>query len=207
MDPPATDWRLQRRSGMAAIAVALIVAAALWLAIRCLAPPIDGMETLSVRMVFALKCCCVATLFCFVTGIEAVAHERLQSPAFDPLQGFETRRLRVNHRYLQNTLEQLVVFAVGLFGLAAYAEGGDGMRAVLATTIVWVLARFAFWIGYHKSAAMRGVGAPGMALGLLVLLYVVARIGDDIAGTIGAVVAIGAYLGIEIVLFRTTRSA
>ncbi len=206
-DPTPTDWRAQRKQGMRAIAAALLLAAALWLAIRYLAPPIAGMESLAARMIFALKCCCAATLFCFVTGIEAVAHERLQSPAFDPLQGVETRRLRVNLRYLQNTLEQLVVFAVGLFGLAAYAEGGDAMRSVLATTIVWVLARFAFWIGYHKSAAMRGLGAPGMALGLLVLLYVVARIGDDVAGTIGAVVAVAAYLAIEAVLFRTTRAA
>jgi hypothetical protein len=207
VDPSASDWRLQRRSGTLAIGLSLVVALALWLAIRYLAPPIADMETLGARMLFALKCCCVATLFCFVTGIEAVAHERLQSPAFDPLQGFETRRLRVNQRYLQNTLEQLVVFAVGLFGLAAYAEGGQAMRAVLATTVVWVLARFAFWIGYHKSAAMRGTGAPGMALGLLVLLYVVARIGDDVAGVVGAIVAVAAYLAIEAILFRTTRSA
>jgi hypothetical protein len=206
MNPAAPDWHLQRRTGIVAIALSMLLALSLWLAVCWLAPPIAGMETLAARMLFALKCCCAATLFCFVTGIEAVAHERLQSPAFDPLQGIETRRLRVNLRYLQNTLEQLVVFAVGLFGLAAYAQGGAGMRAVLATTIVWVLARFAFWIGYHKSAAMRGLGAPGMALGLLVLLYVVARIGEDIAGTAGAVVAIGAYLFVEIILFRTTRA-
>lgn len=206
MDPAVPDWRLKRRSGILAIALSMLVALALWLAIRCLAPAIPDMEALGARMVFALKCCVVATLFCFVTGIEAVAHERLQSAAFDPLQGVETRRLRVNLHYLQNTLEQLVVFAAGLFGLAAYAEGGGGMRAVLATTVVWVLARFAFWIGYHKSAAMRGLGAPGMALALLVLLYVTARIGDDVAGTIGAIIAVSAYLAIEAVLFRTTRA-
>ena len=205
--PPSSDWRLQRRSGIAAIALSTLVAVALWLAIRYLTPPIAGMEALGARMGFALKCCCAATLFTFVAGIEAVAHERLQSPAFDPLERFETRRLRINLRYLQNTLEQLVVFTVGLFGLAAYADGGSGMRAVLATTIVWVTARFAFWIGYHKSAAMRGLGAPGMALGLLVLLYVVARVGGDVAGTAGAVAAVAAYLILEIILFRTTRSA
>jgi hypothetical protein len=32
------------------------------------------------------------------------------------------------------------------------------------------LARFAFWIGYHRSAAMRGLGAPGMALSMIVLV-------------------------------------
>jgi O-antigen/teichoic acid export membrane protein len=95
-------------------------------------------------MVFTLKCSCLAVLFCLVTGVEAVAHERLSSPAFDPLSGFETRRLRVNQRYLQNTLEQILVFVAGLFGLAVYSPDGSAMRAVLATTVVWILARFAF---------------------------------------------------------------
>jgi uncharacterized MAPEG superfamily protein len=164
------------------------------------------MELLAARMLFALECCCFAVLFCLVTGIEAVAHERLQSAAFDPLAGVRTRRLQVNLRYLQNTLEQLIVFAAGLFGLAAYSPGGDSMRAVLATAIVWILSRFAFWIGYHRSAAMRGIGAPGMMIGLLVLLYVVGRMSFDMAGPAGAVAAIGAFLLIEAVLFRTTRS-
>jgi hypothetical protein len=50
-------------------------------------------------MLFTLKCCCLAVLFCLVTGVEAVTHEWLSSPAFDPLSGFKTRRLRVNRRY------------------------------------------------------------------------------------------------------------
>jgi hypothetical protein len=129
-----------------------------------------------------LKCVCLAVLFCLVTGVEAVAHERFFSPAFDPLSGFETRRLRVNQRYLQNTLEQILVFATGLFGLAAYSSDGAAMRFVLATAIVWILSRFSFWIGYHRSAAMRGLGAPAMAISMVVLLYVAGRIGFDIGG-------------------------
>lgn len=200
------DWRSQRRTGIAVIAGSAVASAVLWLGIRYFAPPVAGMEDLSARMLFTLKCCCVAVLFCLVTGIEAIAHERLQSPAFDPFEGYETKRLKVNLRYLQNTLEQLIVFVVGLFGLAAYSPGGGAMRAVLATTVVWILARFAFWIGYHNSAAMRGLGAPGVALSLLVLLYVVGHIGFDIAGWAGTVVIVAAYLLIELVLFRTTRS-
>jgi hypothetical protein len=201
------DWRDERRKGMAAIAASIALGAALWFALRYLAPPITGMEYLGARMVFALKCFCLAVLFCLVTGVEAVAHERLQSPAFDPLAGHETRRLRVNQRYLQNTLEQIVIFAAGLFGLAAYSPGGEAMRAVSATTAVWILSRFAFWIGYQRSAAMRGVGAPGVIVSLLVLIYVGARIGLEIAGGAGAAAVIVAFLAIEAVLFRTTRSA
>lgn len=199
------DWREQRKSGMVAIAVSALAGVALWFAIDRLLPPLAGMEDLSARMLVALKCCALAALFCLFGGVEAVAHERLQSAAFDPLAGHETMRLRINKQYLQNTLEQFVLFAVGLFGLAAYSETGGAMRAVIATTAVWIAFRFAFWIGYHRSAAMRGMGAPGMAVGLLVLLYVCARIGGDMAGTAGAIAVVAAFLALEAVLFWGTR--
>ena len=97
------------------------------------------------------------------------------------------------------------MFGAALFGLAAYSPDGPAIRAVLATTIVWMLARFAFWIGYHRSAAMRGLGAPGMALSMIVLLYVAARIGYDVGGFVGATIPVVAFLVIEAFLFRATR--
>src|SRR4051794_1343285 len=105
-----SDWRQQRRSGLVIIAVSAVTAACLWLAIRFLAPVIPGSTSVGDRLLFAFKWWCLAVLFCFATGIDAVAHERLQSRAFDPLIGYETRRLRINLRYLQNTLEQLIIF-------------------------------------------------------------------------------------------------
>lgn len=203
MDEP--DWKRQRQRGMVAIAASFAVSIVLWVGLYRLLPPLHGMDDIGARMLVAVKCIAAAILFALVAGVEAVAHERLQSDAFDPLAGHETRRLRVNLRYLQNTLEQSVIFAAGLFGLAAYLTSGDAMRALPATTIVWVLNRYAFWIGYHRSAAMRGLGAPSMAIGLIVLLYVVARIGNDVAGRGGAIAAIALFFAVEAVLFWKTR--
>ena len=202
---PGGDFRKQRRSGIIAIAIAMPIALLLWLAVDHFMPPLARMQAPDARMIFTLKCIGVAILFCLVSGVEAVAHERLSSPAFDPLAGFETRRLRVNQRYLQNTLEQTVVFAAALLGLAAYCPNGSAMRAVVATTVVWIVARAAFWIGYHRSAAMRGLGAPGMALSMIVLVYVTSRFGGDLAGPAGAVAPIAAFIGVEALLFWTTR--
>jgi hypothetical protein len=200
------SWKAERRAGIGAIATAGVVAASVWIAVYNYGPIVSDADGLGGRMLFALKCVAVATLFCLVAGVEAVAHERLQSPAFDPLQGHETRRLLVNLRYLQNTLEQLIVFAVALFGLAAYMTDGQSMRAVLATTVVWIGGRFAFWIGYHRSAAMRGIGAPGTLAALLALLYVVWRIGDEVAGPTGGWTLTGCFLVLEGVLFWSTRA-
>jgi hypothetical protein len=204
--PPAGfDLRKQRLATMLPIAIAFPVAIALWFAIDRLMPPLVGMETVVARLIFALKCSSVAILFCFVAGVEAVAHERLRSPAIDPLLGYETRRLRVNLRYLQNTLEQLVVFVPGLFGLAYYAADGAAMRSVAAATVVWIAARIAFWIGYHHSSASRGFGAPGMIVGMGMLLYVCARFGFEIAGWPGAITMMALFAAVEAILTWATR--
>jgi hypothetical protein len=52
---------------------------------------------------------------------------------------------------------------------------------------------------------MRGMGAPGMAMGLLVLIYVCARIGGDVGGTAGSVAVVAVFLALEAVLFWGTR--
>lgn len=191
---------------MAAIFGSAALAAAMWLAIRFLAPQLTGMDDAASRLIFASGCCLLALLFTFVPMVQAVAHERLQSAAFDPLGGAKTRRLEVNGRVLTNTGEQFLIFAPGLLGLAFYSPGGGAMRAVLATAIVWTVQRWAFWIGYHRSAALRGLGVPGMALALVVLIYVGARIGADVAGEAGAITVVAGYLALEGILFRLTRS-
>lgn len=199
------DFRKQRAAGIAYIAAGAVVAIGLWFAVTRVLPPLAGLETMGARMLFTLKCCAVAVLFSLVLGVEAVAHERLSSPAFDPLAGFETRRLLVNQRYLQNTLEQTVVFTAALFGLAAYCPTGGAMRAVVAASLVWTIARIAFWAGYHHSAAARGLGAPGMALSMILLIYVGARFGGELFGLPGAIAPVVLFLLIEALLFWTTR--
>ena len=201
----AEDFRVQRRKGMAAIAVSLVVLVGLWFVLAKAVPPLAAMDSFEARMAFTLKGLAAAVLFTLVLGVEAVAHERLSSPAFDPLSGFETRRLRVNKQYLQNTLEQTVVLAVTVLGMAAFATGGAEMREVGATLVVWVLGRWAFWIGYHRSAAMRGLGAAGMALTMILLVIVVARFGGELAGPVGAAAPVALFLAIEALLFWKTR--
>jgi hypothetical protein len=202
--PDDFDLNKQRRATMAPIAIAFPVAIALWFGAYYMLAPIAGMDTLLDRLVFALKCSAVAVLFSFVMGIEAVAHERLRSPAIDPLRGYETRRMQVNLRYLQHTLEQLVVFVPGLLGLAAYSADGSAMRWVVAATVVWIAARIAFWIGYHRSSAERGYGAPGMMIAMLMLLYVSARFGFELAGWIGAAGVVILFALMEAIITRKT---
>ena len=118
----------QRTTLLKEIGPAFVVAGAIWAAIWLYLPALPGMEEVAARLVFALKLSCVAILFSFVTAIEAVAHERFQSPGIDPLTGYSTRRMETNLRYLQNTLEQLIVFLPGLFALAVMLPADSAPR-------------------------------------------------------------------------------
>ena len=52
---------------------------------------------------------------------------------------------------------------------------------------------------------MRGLGAPGMALSMIVLLYVAGQIGYEAGGFARAAIPVVAFLAIEVCLFRATR--
>jgi MAPEG family. len=201
------DLRAQRKTLMRGMPIAAPVALFAWLALRYGLSPLPDMQAWPDRLWFAIGCCCVAVLLCLLLGIEAVSHERLVTAAINPLAGAESTRMKVNLRYLQNTLEQLLLFIPGLLGLAHYCDNGASMRAVVATTVVWILARFVFWIGYHQGPLFRAPGLVGVAQSLLVLLYVCARFADDVAGIIGAVVVIGLFAFGEIYLVWINRKS
>jgi hypothetical protein len=98
------------------------------------------------------------------------------------------------------------MFVPGLIGLAFYCSDGGAMRAVVATTVVWIVARAGFWIGYHYGSLYRAIGAPGMAQSIIVLCYVCARFGYAVAGFPGAIVPLRLFGGIEAYFFHATRS-
>ena len=108
----------QQRTLTMGVVLTLPVAIGLWFFIDRSMPPVPGMGTQTARALFALHCIGISTLLALLPGIEAVAHERLVSRAIDPLAGAESTRMRVNQRYVQNTIEQLCLFAPGLLMLA-----------------------------------------------------------------------------------------
>lgn len=187
----------QRRTTLSAIAASAAAAVLLWFLLLRFLPAPANAEPLPT----ALACCAIAALLTLVMGVEAIAHERLVTPAIDPLAGFETRRMRVNFRYLSNTVEQFIVFAAGLLALAAYISP----RLLVIVTIVWIVTRWAFWIGYHFSPLLRGIGAPGMLQSMIVLLYVAWRWGNDAYGAAAGILLLAIFVAIEAFLFWAVK--
>ena len=187
----------QRRTTLSAIAASAAAAVLLWFLLLRFLPAPANAEPLPT----ALACCAIAALLTLVMGVEAIAHERLVTPAIDPLAGFETRRMRVNFRYLSNTVEQYIVFAAGLLAVAAYISP----RLLVIVTIVWIVTRWAFWIGYHFSPLLRGIGAPGMLQSMIVLLYVAWRWGNDAYGAAAGILLLAIFVAIEAFLFWAVK--
>jgi hypothetical protein len=127
------------------------------------------------RLALAARCA-VFPAFMLLAGVGAVANGRYASEAINPIACNATPSMLVNQRYLQNTLEQLVLHVVALFAIAADGSA-FGIRLLPGLAACFVVGRLAFWLGYRKHPMWRG---PGFTITMqptaLALLYVAVRV-------------------------------
>jgi hypothetical protein len=121
-------------------------------------PAPAGVETLAERIAFALQLNVIAAAPLFIMII-TVANSRFLSEAINPLARRETLAQQTDGRVTDNTLQQTFVFLVGTLALSTLLDASH-LQVLVALTIVFVLARIAFWIGYRMNPLYR---APGMA--------------------------------------------
>ena len=127
------------------------------------------------RLAYAIKAAVVATVPLFVM-IAAIGNSRFLSEAIDPTRGAESRSQQIDGRVAANTLEETFVFAMALLAVGTVVPLGS-LQVVWACTLVFVVARAVFWIGYRIDPLYR---APGMSatlyMNLGMILYVLARL-------------------------------
>ena len=117
---------------------------------------------------YALSWLAFAALPLFLT-LAAIGNARFTSEAIDPTLGKESPRMVVDARVADNTLQQFVLFAAGSLALAVNLPPGQ-LDLIGAVSIVFVVMRLAFWIGYRIRPIYRAFGFAGTAylnLGLL----------------------------------------
>jgi hypothetical protein len=120
------------------------------------------------RLAYALKANAFAILPVLI-GIITVGNNRFLSDAIDPTLHKEDSKIEINGRVVENSLQQYVLFLVGTLALSA-SLNSEQMRVLPAVSIVFFVARFAFWIGYRIHPLYRafGMAATGyLNLGLL----------------------------------------
>jgi uncharacterized MAPEG superfamily protein len=149
-------------SGIAAMVLAM------WLLSTRLLPPPAGIETVGDRLGYALRWAALAALPLFAM-LAAVGNARFLSDAIDPTRGAEDRKMVVDGRVADNTLQQYILFLIGALALAASLSPAR-LPVIAAAAIVFVVARLAFWIGYRIDPLYRAFGFSSTAylnLGLL----------------------------------------
>ena len=147
----------QKRVAIGALSGVAVMAVSLWLLYPHMPSP-TGAEQVANRIAYALKWDAFAILP-FVAMLVAIGNARALSEAIDPTLGKETAAMLVDGRVASNTLEQFILFATGSLALAVSLQGSE-VRIVGAAAIVFVVMRFAFWIGYRIRPVYRAFGLP-----------------------------------------------
>lgn len=158
----------QRTVAIGAVSGVAAMVLLVWLLSKLIeAPPIA--DTAADRMAYAARWLVVAVLPLFAMFV-TVGNERFFSEAIDPTLGKEDNRMVVNGRVADNTLQQFVVFAVGLLALSVTLPARS-LSFIPAATITFVIARLVFWIGYRVHPLYRAPGFSSTAylnLGMLI---------------------------------------
>src|SRR5207247_263914 len=117
-----------------------------------LLPPLRGLDEPGARLGLAARWLCVAMLPYVIVGI-TIAGVRFFEGSHDLTKGEESQRLKIMSRVMQNTLEQLVWFAIALFALASLLTSAQ-TRVIPIVCVVFALARFVYWWGYHRTGTI-----------------------------------------------------
>ncbi len=117
-----------------------------------LTPP-GGIET-SWRIEYALRWEVFAAL-CLLAGVAKIANRRFFIP--EAIEGGSASSIEIDQRYIQNTLEQLVLAIVAHLALVTIVAP-ESIRAVAVLVMLFVIGRITFWFGYHRSGPARAFG-------------------------------------------------
>jgi len=128
-------------------------------------------DTVPERLAYALYAN-VFALLPFIIMLIAVGNGRFFSEAIDPTRHKENTAMEINGRVADNTLQQNFVFTIATLALATIVPILY-LQVIWALTIIFVVARLLFWLGYRMHPLYR---APGMAatsyMNVFVILYV-----------------------------------
>jgi uncharacterized MAPEG superfamily protein len=92
-----------------------------------------------------------------VIAICIVAAQRLDPKMWVGRSAKPNSALDINTRFILNTFEQFTAYFVANAVVALYSHA-DEARSIVILTMLFVLGRILFWIGYHKNPYLRAFG-------------------------------------------------
>ena len=125
-----------------------------------LVPPLAGLAEPGERLILATRWLLVAfipyALVCLT-----ILYQRYAEGAHNPLLGGESEGLKIHCRVMQNTLEQLLWFALCVLSLATYLSPSQA-RLIPILCVFFAFARLVYWWGYLRRGTLGR--APGVQL-------------------------------------------
>jgi hypothetical protein len=160
----------QKIVAVGAVTGVLVMALSVWLLTKVLPPPAIA-DALAERLAYALEANVVAIVPFFIMLI-SIGNSRFLSAAIDPTRQAESKSMLIDGRVADNTLQQNFVFAIATLALSTIVAVNH-LQVVWACTIVFVIARGAFWLGYRINPLYRAPGMSGSAyMNLGMILYI-----------------------------------
>lgn len=123
---------------------------------HCDCIPVPKSDEFKDKLTYYIRCCVFPCCVLLLLAILGVANKRGRSRAANPLAGRE-HLLMVEKNFLTNTLEQTVLFLMIALTLTTYL-GASEMKALPVYTIVWLIGRILFRIGYGIHPKYRSCG-------------------------------------------------
>lgn len=150
-----TEQRVVRRQALLAFLVCVPTLAAASLSLPRL---FEFPDALAERLAFALKADLVFALW-VMWGVRVVAKVRFESAEDNAGSAYSqpSPRLAVPKAFLQNTLEQAFIAALGILALAT-VDGDAALAYIVATVLLFSLGRVTFLRGYPRGAGGRAFG-------------------------------------------------
>jgi MAPEG family len=112
--------------------------------------------TIGDRIALVIKDAVVAILPA-VLAICIVAAQRLDPSMFVGRVPKPNSAVDINNRFILNTVEQFILYFIGNAGLALYCPAQEA-RTLIVLTVLFVLGRVLFWVGYHYNPYVRAFG-------------------------------------------------
>ena len=149
----------QKAVATGALSGIVFIAASVWLLHNLLPAPnaVDSGD----KLAYAAQWLVLAAVP-FFAMIVAVGNARFLSDAIDPTRRKEDPKMIINGRVADNTLQQLMLFLLGMLALSVTLPF-ERLGVIPAVSITFVVARIIFWVGYRIHPLYRAPGFSSVA--------------------------------------------
>ena len=139
-----------------------------------LVPPLQGLEEPSARLLLAVRWLLIA-MIPYAAVCMVILSARFFEGAHNPLLGGESERLKIHCRVMQNTLEQLVWFALCVVSLSTFLSPAQA-RLLPIVCVFFAVAQFIYWWGYLRDGTLGRAPGVQLTFSLNILLLVLASL-------------------------------